>query len=100
MIVKHGAGRSLQGLSGVENVCVGRDIPELRALFCGYVNSNGILRNQEHPLLNQRGSLCSFPPSESTGDLYVPCHLRRTFSPNLCFNLFFLSFSFHLSLFM
>ena len=33
MIAKHGAGRSLQGLSEVGNVCVGRDIPELRALF-------------------------------------------------------------------
>ena len=31
MIFKHGAGQRLQGLSGVRNVCVGRDIPELRA---------------------------------------------------------------------
>ena len=37
MAVKHGAGRGVQGLSGVGNVCVGRDIPELRGLFCGYV---------------------------------------------------------------
>ena len=35
MIVKHGASRSLQGLSEVGIFCVGRDIPELRALFCG-----------------------------------------------------------------
>ena len=55
MIVEHGAGRSLHGLSGVGNVCVGRDIPELLALFCGCVNSNGILCSQEHP------------PSKSTG---------------------------------
>ena len=34
---------SRHGLSEVENVCIGRDIPELRALFYGYVNSNGIL---------------------------------------------------------
>ena len=33
MIVKHGLGRSLQGLSGVRIVCVGRNILELRALF-------------------------------------------------------------------
>ena len=83
MIVKRGAGRRLQSLSGVGNVCVWRDIPELCALYCGCVNSNGILRNQGHPLLNQLGSLCSFPSSKSTGDLYVPCHLRRTFSTNL-----------------
>ena len=50
MIVKHGAGRSLQGLSEVENVCVGRDTPKLRAHFCSCVNLNGILCNQEHPL--------------------------------------------------
>ena len=37
MVVKHGAGQSVQGLSGVENVCVGRDVPELRGLLCGYV---------------------------------------------------------------
>ena len=43
MIVKHGADRSLQGLSGVGNVCVGRDISKLRARFCGCINSNGIL---------------------------------------------------------
>ena len=30
MIVKHGAGQRLQGLRGVRNVCVGRDIHELR----------------------------------------------------------------------
>ena len=35
MTVKHGVGRSLQGLSGVGNACVGRDIPELRGLLCG-----------------------------------------------------------------
>ena len=29
MIVQHGPGQSLQGLSGVGIVCVGRDIPEL-----------------------------------------------------------------------
>ena len=57
---QHGASRSLQGLSGVGNVCVGRDIPELRARFCGCVNLNGILCNQEHPLVNQRGSLGPF----------------------------------------
>ena len=37
MIVKHGVGQSVQGLSGVGNVCVRRDIPELRGLLCGYV---------------------------------------------------------------
>ena len=37
MTVKHGADRSVQGLSGVRNVCVGRDIPKLRGLLCGYV---------------------------------------------------------------
>ena len=63
MIVKQGAGQSLQGLSGVENACVGRDIPELRALFYGYVNSNRIICNQEHLPLNKCGSLCSLPPS-------------------------------------
>ena len=62
MIVKHGAGQSLQGLSIVGNFCVMRDITKLRGLLCGCVNSNGILCNQEHPLLNQRG-------------FYVPCHL-------------------------
>ena len=51
MIVKHGAGRSLQGLSRVRNLSAMRDIPELRALFCGCVNSNGALYSQEHPLL-------------------------------------------------
>ena len=45
MIVKHGVDRSLQGLSGVGNVCVRRDIPELRAQFCGCVNLNRILWN-------------------------------------------------------
>ena len=45
MIVKHGAGQSFQGLSGVEKVHDGRDIPKLCALFCGCVNSNGILCN-------------------------------------------------------
>ena len=33
MIVKHGPRRSLQGLSGVGIVCVGRNILELCALF-------------------------------------------------------------------
>ena len=70
MIVEHEAGQSLQGLSGVGNVCVGRDIPDLRALFCGYVNLNGILCNQEHPLINQQGSLCSFPPSTISSSLF------------------------------
>ena len=37
MIVKHGAGRSLQGLNGVGIVCVRRDIPELRGLLFGCV---------------------------------------------------------------
>ena len=50
-----------------------RDILELRALFCGCVNSNGILCNQEHPppspLENQQGFLCSLPPSETTKEL-------------------------------
>ena len=99
MIVKHGACQSLQGLSGVRNVGAMRDILELRALFCGCVNSNGILCSQEHLLLNQRGSLCSFTPSELTGDLYVPCHLRRTFIPKLCFNLFYFFFLWPLDLF-
>ena len=76
MIIRHGAGRSLHGLSGIGNVRGRRDIPELCALLCGCVNSNGILCNQEHPLLNQRGflmflstflinmgSLCSLSPS-------------------------------------
>ena len=53
-----------------------------------FKNSNGILYSQEHPLLNQQGSLCSLPPSELTGDLYVPFHLCRTFFSSLCFNLF------------
>ena len=35
MIVMHGPGRSLQGLSGVRIVCVGRDIPELAASLGG-----------------------------------------------------------------
>ena len=35
MAVKHGTGRSMQGLSGVGNVCIGRDIPELSGLLCG-----------------------------------------------------------------
>ena len=34
---------SRHGLSGVGNVCIGTDIPELRALFYSCVNSNGIL---------------------------------------------------------
>ena len=76
MIDKHGPRRSLQGLSGVGIVCVGRDIPELCALFCGCVNSNGILCSQEHPLLNQQGSLDSFPPFKLMGDLCVPFRLQ------------------------
>ena len=35
MTVKYRAGRRLQGLSGVGNVCVGRDILELCALLYG-----------------------------------------------------------------
>ena len=35
MIVKHGLGRSLQGLSEVGIVCVGRDIPKLTASVGG-----------------------------------------------------------------
>ena len=35
MTMKHGAGPSLQGLSGVGNVCIGRDIPKLRGLLYG-----------------------------------------------------------------
>ena len=31
MVVKYGPGRCLQGLSGVGNVCIGRDIPEFTA---------------------------------------------------------------------
>ena len=93
MVVKHGLGQSLQGLSGVGIVCVGRDIPELAA-YGWFANSNGILSSQGNPLLNQRGSLCSLPPSRLTGDLYVPFHLRRTFFPSLCFNLFCLFFFF------
>ena len=31
MIIKYGPERSFQGLSGVGNVCIGRDIPELTA---------------------------------------------------------------------
>ena len=88
MVVKHGLGQSLQGLSGVIIVCVGRDILELCALFYGCVNLNGILYNQEHPLLDQRGSLGSFPPFESTGDLCVPFHLQL-FLPYFSFSSFF-----------
>ena len=84
MIVKHGADQSLQGLSEVEIVFFGRDIPKLRSRFCGCVNLNGILYNQEHPLVNQRGSLVSFPPSESTRDLCVPFRLQ-IFLPCFCF---------------
>ena len=76
MFFRHRAGRSLQGLSGVGNVCVWRDIPEIRALLCGFVNSNGILCNQEHPTPSINGVfLCSFPPFEITEDLCVPFHL-------------------------
>ena len=35
MIIKHEPGRSLQGLSGVRIVCIGRDIPELTASVGG-----------------------------------------------------------------
>ena len=93
MIVKNGLDRSLQGLSGVGNVCVGRDIPELCARFCGYVNLNGILCNQEHPLINQRGSLVSFPLSESTEDLCVPFRLQ-IFLPCFCFSSFLVASGF------
>ena len=81
MCVKHGVSRSLQGLSGVENVCVGRDIPELRALFCGFVNSNEILYNEETPPppppppQSMGFFYVPFHFFESTGDLCVPCHL-------------------------
>ena len=64
-----GMERSLQGLSGVGNVCVGRDIPELRAMFCGYVNSNGILYNEEIHTPP--------PPPLINGVFYVPCHLLK-----------------------
>ena len=93
MIVKHGANRSLQGLSGVGNVCVGRDIPELRARFCGCVNLNGILCNQEHSLVNQQGSLGSFLLPKSTGDLYIPFRLQL-FLPCFCFSSFLVAFGF------
>ena len=93
MIVKHGASRSFQGLSGVGNVYVGRNILELRARFYGCVNLNGILCNQEHPLVNQRGSLGSFPPSESTGDLCVPFRLQL-FLPYFCFSSFLVASGF------
>ena len=62
MIVKHGPGQSLQGLSGVGIVCVGRNISELRALF--------LAASLEWNPLQPR-----IPPSKSTGDLCVPCHL-------------------------
>ena len=93
MTVKHGANQSLQGLNGVENVCVGRDIPELRSQFCGCINLNGILCNQEHPLVNQRSSLGSFPPSKSTGDLCVPFRLQL-FLPYFCFSSFLVASGF------
>ena len=84
-----GMERSLQGLRGVENVCVGRDIPELRALFYGCVNSNGIICNQEPPpsingvfyvschLLKQHGSFVFLSTFSSNMRLYVPCHLQK-----------------------
>ena len=37
----------MQGLSGVGNVCVERDIPELRGMFYGYVTrmESSIIKN-------------------------------------------------------
>ena len=73
MTVKYGAGRRLQGLRGVKNVCVGR-------IFLSYVACFVAAQHELNPLQprtpppKSMGFLCSFPPSGLTGDLCVPCH--------------------------
>ena len=63
MVVKHRAGRSGQGLSGFGNVCVGRDIPKLHGLLCGYVT-------------RMKSSATKNTPPKSMGFLCVSFHLR------------------------
>ena len=68
-ISKYGPGRRLQGMSGVGIVCVWENILELYAPFLA-VSLGGSKTGMESsaakntpPPSNQRGSLCSFPPS-------------------------------------
>ena len=58
-------------------------------VFGWFKNWNGIFYSQEHPLLNQRGSLCSFLPSKSMGLFVFLSTFHRTFFLSFCFNYFF-----------